>query len=51
MFVKETNNILESMGLLYQGDSIAGSLSHGDQKILEIAIASGITPDELYSAT
>ncbi len=47
MVVKETNNILESVGLLDKAHSIAGSLSHGDQKILEIAIALGNEPELL----
>jgi branched-chain amino acid transport system ATP-binding protein len=47
MVVKETNNILESVGLLNKAHSIAGSLSHGDQKILEIAIALGNEPELL----
>ncbi len=47
MVVKETNNILESVGLLNKSNSIAGSLSHGDQKILEIAIALGNEPELL----
>jgi branched-chain amino acid transport system ATP-binding protein len=47
MAVKETNNILESVGLSDQGHHIAGSLSHGDQKILEIAIALGNEPELL----
>jgi branched-chain amino acid transport system ATP-binding protein len=47
MVVKETNNILESVGLLGKAHSIAGSLSHGDQKILEIAIALGNEPELL----
>ena len=45
--VKETRSILESMGLSKKGGSIAGSLSHGDQKILEIAIALGNEPELL----
>jgi branched-chain amino acid transport system ATP-binding protein len=45
--VKETKNILESMGLSGKEKSIAGSLSHGDQKILEIAIALGNEPELL----
>jgi len=44
MVVEETNNILESLGLLDKAISIAGSLSHGDQKVLEIAIALGNDP-------
>ena len=42
--VEETNAILESVGLLGKAGSIAGSLSHGDQRILEIAIALGNDP-------
>jgi branched-chain amino acid transport system ATP-binding protein len=45
--VEETRNILESVGLLNKEKSIAGSLSHGDQKILEIAIALGNEPELL----
>src|SRR4030066_206397 len=45
--VKETRSILESVGLLDKEKSIAGSLSHGDQKILEIAIALGNEPELL----
>ncbi len=47
MVVKETNNLLESVGLLDKAHSIAGLLSHGDQKILEIAIALGNEPELL----
>jgi branched-chain amino acid transport system ATP-binding protein len=45
--VEETRRILESVGLLDKERSIAGSLSHGDQKILEIAIALGNEPELL----
>ena len=45
--VNETKSILESMGLFGKEKSIAGSLSHGDQKILEIAIALGNEPELL----
>ncbi|NWG02609.1 MAG: ABC transporter ATP-binding protein [Syntrophaceae bacterium] len=45
--VKETRSILESVGLLNKEKNIAGSLSHGDQKILEIAIALGNEPELL----
>jgi branched-chain amino acid transport system ATP-binding protein len=45
--VEETRKILESVGLLDKERSIAGSLSHGDQKILEIAIALGNEPELL----
>jgi branched-chain amino acid transport system ATP-binding protein len=47
MALKETNKILESVGLLDKADGVAGSLSHGDQKILEIAIALGNEPELL----
>jgi len=47
MVLRETNNILESVGLLDKAQGIAGSLSHGDQKILEIAIALGNEPELL----
>ncbi len=47
MVVKETNDILESVGLINKVHRIAGSLSHGDQKILEIAIALGNEPELL----
>jgi branched-chain amino acid transport system ATP-binding protein len=47
MVVRETNGILESIGLLDKAHGIAGSLSHGDQKILEIAIALGNEPELL----
>ena len=47
MAVEETNRILESVGLLDKADHIAGSLSHGDQRILEIAIALGNEPQML----
>lgn len=42
--VEETNSILENVGLLDKAWNIAGSLSHGDQRILEIAIALGNDP-------
>ena len=45
--VEETNSILESVGLSDKAGNIAGSLSHGDQKILEIAIALGNEPELL----
>ncbi len=45
--VEETRRILESVGILVKERSIAGSLSHGDQKILEIAIALGNDPELL----
>ncbi len=45
--VAETNGILEGVGLPDKAKSIAGSLSHGDQKVLEIAIALGNEPELL----
>jgi branched-chain amino acid transport system ATP-binding protein len=42
--VEETNAILEQVGLLDKAWSTAGSLSHGDQRTLEIAIALGNDP-------
>jgi len=45
--VEETNRILESVGLAHKAGSIAGFLSHGDQQILEIAIALGNEPELL----
>jgi branched-chain amino acid transport system ATP-binding protein len=47
MGVNETTRILESVGLQNKADHIAGSLSHGDQRILEIAIALGNEPQML----
>jgi branched-chain amino acid transport system ATP-binding protein len=45
--VEETNRILENVGLLDKSDVIAGALSHGDQRILELAIALGGKPQLL----
>lgn len=47
LVVEETNRILESVGLLDKKMDVAGSLSHGDKRILEIAIALGNEPDLL----
>ncbi len=47
MAADETNRILASVGLLGKSEHIAGSLSHGDQRILEIAIALGNQPHML----
>jgi branched-chain amino acid transport system ATP-binding protein len=43
-FVKETQSILENAGLADKHQEIAGSLSHGDRRLLEIAIALGNEP-------
>jgi len=45
--VKETNSILESVGLSDKSGNTAGSLAHGDQRALEIAIALGNKPELL----
>jgi len=47
MAVEETNRILESVGLLDKKFDVAGSLSHGDKRTLEIAIALGNEPELL----
>ena len=47
MAVAETQRLLESVGLADRGSDIAGSLSHGDKRILEIAIALGNQPQLL----
>ncbi len=44
---KETQEILEVVGLGDKAHRISGYLSHGDQKILEIAIALGNNPELL----
>ena len=45
--VEETNSILESVGLSDRARNTAGSLAHGDQRALEIAIALGNEPELL----
>jgi len=47
MAVRETRQILENVGLLDKADMTSGALSHGDQKVLEIAIALGNRPELL----
>jgi len=47
MAVKETRQILDSVGLLGKEETTSGALSHGDQKVLEIAIALGNRPELL----
>lgn len=47
MAVSETREILDSVGLLEKEAMISGSLSHGDQKVLEIAVALGNRPELL----
>jgi branched-chain amino acid transport system ATP-binding protein len=43
----ETERILDAVGLMEKGDNISGALSHGDRKVLEIAIALGRNPEFL----
>lgn len=45
--VRETGDILASVGLAEKGGMISGMLSHGDRKVLEIAIALGSRPELL----
>ena len=47
MAVQRTNQILESVGLAEKAYLTCGSLSHGDQKVLEMAIALGTEPELL----
>jgi branched-chain amino acid transport system ATP-binding protein len=47
LMVEETNRILDSVGLSDKKLDVAGSLSHGDKRILEIAIALGNEPELL----
>jgi len=47
MAVTETREILNSVGLLGQAEMTSGTLSHGDQKVLEIAVALGNRPELL----
>ncbi len=44
LVIEETNRILESVGLVDRKLDVAGSLSHGDKRTLEIAIALGNEP-------
>jgi branched-chain amino acid transport system ATP-binding protein len=45
--VEETHRILESVGLAAKAEMVSGTLSHGDQKVLEIAISLGTRPELL----
>lgn len=47
LVVEETNRILESVELVDRKLDVAGSLSHGDKRTLEIAIALGNEPELL----
>lgn len=45
--VAETKEIIQSLGLSEKAKRISGALSHGDQKVLEMAIALGNKPELL----
>jgi len=45
--IKETDEILESVGLLKKKNRTTALLSHGDRKVLEIAMALGGSPEFL----
>ncbi|MBN2403086.1 MAG: ABC transporter ATP-binding protein [Spirochaetes bacterium] len=47
LVIDETNRTLESVGLIDKQNNISGALSHGDRKVLEIAIALGGSPEFL----
>lgn len=47
LVIQETRHILESVGLTDKSGHVSGSLSHGDQKVLEIAVALGGHPELL----
>ncbi len=47
LVIGETRRILESVGLADKQHNISGALSHGDRKVLEIAIALGGNPEFL----
>jgi branched-chain amino acid transport system ATP-binding protein len=47
LVVAETERILESVGLIDKKLDVAGALSHGDKRTLEIAIALGNEPEML----
>ncbi len=47
LVVEETDRILDSVGLIDRSHHVAGTLSHGDKRILEIAIALGNEPQLL----
>lgn len=47
LVVRETESILESVGLIDKKDRVTAFLSHGDRKVLEIAMALGGNPEFL----
>lgn len=44
VFLEETSQLLASLGLLSQADTISGALSYGNQKQLELGIALAASP-------
>jgi branched-chain amino acid transport system ATP-binding protein len=47
VLIAETLKILENVGLAEKMDNVCGLLSHGDRKVLEIAVALGVNPEFL----
>ena len=47
LVIQQTNEILESVGLTEKRGRITALLSHGDRKVLEIAMALGGKPEFL----
>jgi branched-chain amino acid transport system ATP-binding protein len=47
LVIEETNEILENVGLIGKKDRTTALLSHGDRKVLEIAMALGGNPEFL----
>lgn len=45
--MKETAEIIDSLGLSQVANRVSGTLSHGEQKVLEIAVALGNNPELL----
>lgn len=44
---RQTDEVLELVGLARRADTLSGSLSHGDQKLLDIALALALEPKVL----
>lgn len=47
LVIEETERILKSVGIIDKRRNISGALSHGDRKVLEIAMALGGSPEFL----
>jgi branched-chain amino acid transport system ATP-binding protein len=45
--VEETHSVLENVGLSRVADRVSATLSHGEQKVLEIAVSLGSNPELL----